>query len=200
MSSFNTIGRGTDSQAAIGLLGLAAIPVRTAHINVNANYLRRVLLATLTATVALSSLVLPVRGAGAAIIASATGSGHTTAAGELRTFSFVARMDADGVATGTAQVDNRAINEMFQLTVDCINVVGSLAIISGVITRHTDVHAIGLVGIFAVQDSGEGSAPPADLVTQVFFFRPGVLTCADLGPADAAPFLVAIDAGNVQVN
>jgi hypothetical protein len=200
MSSFNTIGRGTHTQAAIGLLGLAAIPVRAAHINVNATCLRRVMLATLMATVTLSSLGLPVRGAGAAIIASATGSGHTTATGELRTFSFVARMDADGFATGTAQVDNRAINEMFQLSVDCINVVGSLAIISGVITRHTDVHAIGLIGIFAVQDSGEGSAPPPDRVTQVFFFRPSVLTCADLGPVDAAPFLVAIVAGNVQVD
>ena len=48
--------------------------------------------------------------------------------------------------------------------------------------------------------AGERSATPPDLVTQVFFFRPGFVSCADLGPADAAPFLVPIDAGNVQVN
>jgi hypothetical protein len=200
MTSDNAMRRGTAVLAAIWLFGLPTIPVRAANTNVSSNHRSRILLATLTATIALSSLVLPVRGAGAEIIASATGSGHTTVAGELRTFSFAARMDADGVATGKAQVDNRAVNEMFQLSVDCIKVVGSLAIVSGVITRHTDVHAIGLTGIFAVQDSGEGSAAPPDLVTQVFFFRPGVLSCVDLGPVDAAPFLVAIDAGNVQVD
>jgi len=168
--------------------------------NVRSAYRSRVLLATLTATIALLSPALPVRGAGAAVVPSATGSGQTTIAGELRTFSFAVQMDANGVAAGMAQVDNRAINEMFQLAVDCINAVGSIAIVSGVITRHTDVHAIGLTGIFAVQDSGEGSGAPPDLITQVFFFQPGVVSCADLSPVDAEPFLFAIDAGNVRVN
>ena len=62
---------------------------------------RHLLKATLAATIAWSSVVLPVRGAGATIIASATGSGHTTVAGELRIFSFAALVNADGVATGT---------------------------------------------------------------------------------------------------
>jgi hypothetical protein len=166
---------------------------------VNTSHRRHLQQATLAATIAWSSVVLPVRGAGAWIIASATGSGHTTVAGELRTFSFAAQINADGVATGTAQVDNRAINEMFQLSIDCMKVVERLAVVSGVITRHTDLHAVGLTGIFAVQDSGEGSAAPPDLATQVFFFRPGVVSCADLGPLDAEPFLVEIVAGNVQV-
>jgi hypothetical protein len=168
--------------------------------NENPSRRRSVLAAALAASIVLLSLGLPVRGAGAAIIASAAGSGHTIVAGELRTFSFAARMDADGTATGMAQVDNRTVNEMFLLSVDCINIVGSIAIVSGVITRHTDINAVGLTGIFAVRDSGEGLAAPPDLVTQVFFFRPDVLSCADLGPVDAAPFLVAIEAGNVQVN
>lgn len=159
----------------------------------------RALLATSIATLALLSQVLPAHAGGAAVVAFATGSGQTTVAGELRTFSFTARLDSDGVATGMAQVDNRAINEMFQLRVDCFRVVGSLAIVGGVITRHTDTHAIGLTGIFAVLDSGEGLVDPTDQVTQVFFFRPGVISCADVGPEDAAPFLVPIDAGNVEV-
>ena len=150
-------------------------------------------------TLGLLSVLLPLQTAGATITSFATGSGHTIVAGELRTFSFTAWMDADGVATGTAQVDNREVNEKFQLGVDCLKVVGSFAIASGVITRHSDVHAIGLTGIFGVQDSGEGLATPPDLATQVFFFRPGVLRCDDLDPADAAPFLVAIAAGNIQV-
>lgn len=178
---------------------LARIPVRTARIKMKSNRRARVLLATLAASVAMSSQLLLVRGAEGALATAASGSGQTTVAGELRTFSFLARLDATGVATGVAQVDNRAINEMFQLSVDCLKVAGSLAIVSGVITRHTDIHAIGLTGVFAVQDAGEGSLAPPDQVTQVFFFRPGVVSCADLGPADAAPFLIPIDAGNVQV-
>jgi len=178
----------------------ATIPVRSARTKLKATHRSRMLLAMLTASIALSAHVLPVRGAGGAVIASTTGSGQTIVSGELRTFSFSARMDATGVATGMAQVDNRAIGEMFQLKIDCLAVFGSIAIVSGVITRHTDIHAIGLTGIFAVEDAGEGSAAPPDLVTQVFFFRPGAVTCVDLGPADAAPFLIPIDAGNIQVS
>jgi hypothetical protein len=142
----------------------------------------------------------PAFGAGATIVASASGSGSTTGAGELRTFSFIARIDSNGVASGTAQVNNRSVDEKFQLRIDCLKIFGNLAIVSGVFNRHDDAHAVGLTGIFAVVDAGEGSASQADLVTQVFIFEPGVLTCAELGPEDAAPFLVEIDSGNVQVN
>jgi hypothetical protein len=87
---------------------------------------------------------------------------------------------------------------MFQLSVDCVKVVESMAIVSGVITRHTDTHAVALTGIFAVEDAGEGSPSP-DRITQVFFFEPGVVACSDLRPDDAAPFLVNVQAGNVHI-
>ena len=164
----------------------------------NVTLRHRVVPAALAAGVALASLAGPVTGTGGRIVASATGSGHTTVAGELRTFSFTAQLDSTGQATGTAQVNNREVGEMFQLSVDCLKVVGNVAIVSGVFTRHTDAHAVGLTGVFAVQDAGEGSPSP-DLITQVFFFEPGVLTCADLEPADAAPFFVDVESGNVQV-
>jgi hypothetical protein len=168
--------------------------------NAHRRHARRARLAALIAIVALPALAVPVRGAGAGILASATGSGLTTVGEELRTFSFTARTDVGGVASGYAQVNNRDVGEMFQLSVDCLKVVGSLAIVSGVIIRHTDTQAVGLTGIFAVLDTGEGSSTPPDQVTQVFFFRPGLLECSDLGPDDAAPFLVAVEAGNVQVH
>jgi len=159
----------------------------------------RTFVAALAATVALLGSVLPAQAAGLLIVASATGSGQTTVAGELRTFSFVAQFDSAGAASGMAQVNNRSVGEMFQLSVDCLKVVGNVAIVSGVFTRHTDAHAIGLTGIFAVQDAGEGSPSP-DRITQVFFFEPGVLTCSDLEPADAAPFFEDVGAGNVRVH
>jgi len=150
----------------------------------------------------LAAAILPLpAGAADGVAALATGSGQTTVAGELRTFSFMAQMQADGTTTGVAQVNNRAIDEMFELRIDCLRTFGNTAIVSGVITRHTDPHAVGLTGIFAVVDSGEGTvAPEPDLITQVFFFRPNTISCADLGQADATPFLVPVEAGNVQVH
>jgi hypothetical protein len=152
-----------------------------------------------------ASLVLvilsPAAGAADGFLTAATGSGHTTVAGERRTFSFAVQVLADGTTSGVAQVNNRAVGEKFELRLDCLRKFGNTAIISGVFTRHTDANALGLTGIFAVVDSGEGAvASEPDLITQVFFFRPGTLTCANLAPADATPFLVPLDAGNVQVH
>jgi len=129
-----------------------------------------------------------------------SGSGHTVVAGELRTFTFTARQDADGTARGTAHVNNRSINEMFDLEIGCLKVVGSVAIMSGVITKHTDTHAIGLTGVLGVVDAGEGQHEPRDAVTQVFFFRPGTVTCQDFGPAEVAEFATPIASGNVEVH
>jgi len=200
MSSFTTIRRGREGLTRIGQVMPFAIPGRLAHMPVDPTHRRPVLLAALTATIALLSVVLPFSATGAGITAAAAGSGHTIVAGELRTFSFAAWTGADGVTSGKAQVDNREINEKFQLSVDCLKVDRSFAIVSGVISRHTDVHANGLTGIFGVQDSGEGLASRPDLITQVFFFRPGVIRCTDLDPVDAAAFLVPIEAGNIQVH
>ena len=131
---------------------------------------------------------------------STTGSGHTVVAGELRTFSFTAQQRADGTAQGTAQINNRSIGEMFQVAVDCLKVVDNVAIMSGIVTKHTDVNAIGLTGIFGVIDAGEGSGAAADSVSQVFFFRPETLTCQEIDPGEVGPLAAPIVSGNVQVH
>ena len=106
----------------------------------------------------LSSLVAP---AAATAPPLATGSGHTIVDGELRTFSFTARQEPDGAVRGSAQIDNRAIDEMFTIDVDCLVVAGNIAVMSGVVSRHSDEHAIGLTGILRVLDAGEGSSARA---------------------------------------
>jgi hypothetical protein len=130
---------------------------------------------------------------------SANGSGHIIVNGELRTFSFAARQESDGLVVGTAEINNRAIGEMFQLDLDCLKIVGNMAVVSGVFSRHTDPNAIGLTGIFGVIDAGEGSGD-VDAVSQVFFFPPNTLTCQDIDPADNAELAVPIVAGNIQVH
>jgi len=130
----------------------------------------------------------------------ATGSGNTVVSGDLRTFSFTAQQNADGTARVEAHINNRSIDEMFQIDVDCLRVVDNIAIMSGVVTRHTDVTAVGLTGIFGVVDAGEGTHAASDEITQVFFFRPGRLTCGDIDPVDVGAFAVPIVSGNVQVH
>jgi len=134
------------------------------------------------------------------LTASATGAGNTLVAGELRTFSFTAQQNQDGTARGTAQVNNRMVNEMFQLDLDCLTVAGNIAIMSGVITRHTDTTAIGLTGVLGVIDNGAGAGDPPDEVTQVFFFRPGLVSCQDVDPALVPPSATPIVGGSVQVH
>jgi hypothetical protein len=152
------------------------------------------------ATLALlaTALLISAARASAAAPALAAGSGHTIVDGELRTFSFTAHQEPDGSVRGAAQIHNRAIDEMFQIDVDCLVAAGKIAVMSGVISRHTDEHAVGLTGIFGVLDAGEGSGA-ADAASQVFFFRPGTVTCRDVDPAGSVDLGVPIVAGNVQV-
>jgi len=46
---------------------------------------------------------------------------------------------------------------------------------------------------------GEGPSAPPDRVTLLFGVPPSTSACVRFGPADAAPFLMAIEHGNIQV-
>ena len=48
----------------------------------------------------------------------ATGSGQTIVTGELRRFSFTAQQTTGSAARGIAQINNRSVNEMFQVNID----------------------------------------------------------------------------------
>lgn len=133
------------------------------------------------------------------VVPAATGAGHTLVAGALRTFSFLAWRDADGTAHGTAEIYNRLVNEKFAVSVDCLKLIGNVAIMSGTISRHDDPQAVGLTGVFAVIDAGEGGGA-TDSVTQVHFFLPGTLTCLVPDETDARALAAPVLSGGVQVH
>ena len=117
-------------------------------------------------------------------------------------FSAVER--SDGTLSGQAQLVNRQGGSAAQVHVeiDCLNVFGNLAIASGTITQAFNPDAIGLAAIFAVEDDGEGANAPPDRITLLLTFPlvpPGTPLCKLAGPGDAAPLLMPIEAGNVQV-
>jgi hypothetical protein len=137
---------------------------------------------------------------------SATGSGQfelTSTAGvsALRTFAFEANGSSDGTATGQAEVKNRAVDQRFHIEIDCLNVIGTIAVMSGTITSASgEGISVGDTEIFAAQDNGEGSLAAPDRVTRAF--QNTGLVCTDITPANIglyANLLNDVEQGNVQI-
>ena len=85
------------------------------------------------------------------------------------------------------------------IEVDCLNVIGNFATISGIVTRSSDPTRVpeGFEGIFQVVDNGEGKDAPPDFMSEANFFAVGTGTdCRVPGEFD----LVPVEHGNVQVD
>jgi hypothetical protein len=138
---------------------------------------------------------------------AATGSGHfevtlDTGVTGVRTFAFEASRSSDGTVTGQAQIDNRAAGQRLHIRIDCLNVIGSIAVMSGTLTQAAGAGiAVGDAAIFAAQDNGEGAGAPADRVTRAF--ENTGLVCTDITPANVGLYtfeLNDVDGGNVQIH
>ena len=128
------------------------------------------------------------------IIASATGSGHITVNGTLRTFAFTVNRNATGTASGQMEVINRDQGVRVHGAVNCLNVVGNTAIISGQVTDANNPALEDTYFWLKVVDNGEGSKAPADKMTFALTVVP-TLTCdTDLN----VPYL-DVEKGNIQI-
>jgi hypothetical protein len=131
---------------------------------------------------------------------SASGSGQVHLGLPLRTFAFSATKAAEGTASGEAQVENRSTDFRGHITIDCVNVLGNVAVMSGVWTSSTSPNIpVGTDAFFAVQDNGEGQSAPADEITLTFSGL-GIPCTFITDPALLAPFLVPIESGQIQVS
>ena len=150
--------------------------------------------------VALAPVVSTVQAQGAGIVASATGSGQFTSGGEWRTFSFTAQKDSSNNSSGQAELFSRAANLRVHMDIDCLNVVGNTATMSGTVSRDNANGAyVGDPIWFRVVDNGSGANSSPDLISRVAFFvsGPGV-PCTD--PSTVIPANIPIEAGNVTVH
>jgi len=118
-----------------------------------------------------------------AVVGSASGSGHTPCGPNpdspflcgtddgslLRTFSFNARLKADGSVSGRAQFINRDNGRELKVDIDCVRFFGAdmnRAWMIGTITHSTSASdPVGLVIGFAVEDNGEGNGADPDRTT-----------------------------------
>jgi hypothetical protein len=138
----------------------------------------------------------------AQVVASATGSGQFQVSGNLRTFTFNANTDSSGVTTGQTQGNNRNAGVKWHGRLTCLNVVGNVATMSGVVTDITpglgDPFLVGNFIQFQVIDMGEGNNAPPDLISLTLFFPRG-----STDPGCTVPQITAtipITQGNVQVH
>jgi hypothetical protein len=137
---------------------------------------------------------------------SATGSGQfeftsDTGVTALRTFAFEAGKSSDGTVSGEAQIKNRATGATLHIRIDCLNVIGNVAVMSGTATFATGGgNSVGDAEIFGVEDNGQGAGSSPDLVTRPF--RNSGLVCTDI-TAEMLPGLAGlfnvVEEGNIQV-
>ena len=162
----------------------------------------------LLVALAVGTLTLPLAAVagGPSIVASATGSGHfqypsPTGGTALRTFSFEAHAYSDGTVSGNAQVKNRATDQTLNIHIDCLNVLGNIAVVSGIAWSATGPgNTNGDDAIFAVEDNGQGAAAAPDKVTYAYTGT-GLVCTGVHSPADLDPSLFYdVEGGNIQVH
>jgi hypothetical protein len=142
------------------------------------------------------------RTAGASVIQSATGSGmlniQTPTASGFRAFAFNAKTFSDGSTSGQMQVVNNFNGNIVHASLDCLNIVGNAATISGTVTSSNNplLDTFSAV-VFTVVDNGEGDDGPPDMISFTFFDVPSpAFTCTTYFPAADQTII----GGNVQVN
>jgi hypothetical protein len=122
-----------------------------------------------------------------------------------RQFTFSARRNPDGTASGNAVLHNPAFevngqNYQLQVEITCLRIVGNIAIMSGLTRRTNDPNLVDVVS-FTAQDNGEPGNN--DRISRAFFWDDDPNTvgdpqaCQNTGPNDFP--LEQIENGNIQV-
>ena len=136
------------------------------------------------------------------VVQSATGAGHFTVAGELRTFSFNALKYADGTVQGQYELFSRSAATRIHGDVVCLSVVGNHAWVGGIQDHSIDDVAFppGGENGFQTVDNGEGATDPTDQLSLMFINGPAGFAQAYCDAQVDAPPLNTIEGGNIQVH
>ena len=124
----------------------------------------------------------------------ATGGGTIEFNSSLETIAFTAQIDAAGDVKGQAEFQLRDLSLTFHVVVDCLQVSGVNAWISGLISTSNDPTLVGQRVLWQVQDNGEGDASSPDQVSLPVQFNP-TAPCQSQATLPLVPWTN----GNVQV-
>jgi hypothetical protein len=118
---------------------------------------------------------------------SATGGGSTA----LFTFGFTAQSHNDGTVSGNGEFNYSGTP--IHVRVDCLQVIGNQAYLSGQTTEQTDGFSEGTEILWGVQDNSATGLP--DLISNVYYSPAPPLTCRTFH----APPTFPLTSGNVVV-
>jgi hypothetical protein len=148
-------------------------------------------------TVAAAAALTFASAAVAVVVASASGSGSITFGSSREHILFDATRSDDGTVTGEAFVVDHTAEGLVRLriAVNCLNVIGNVAIVSGLVTSSTDESLVGMEAVFEAVDTGQGGGETRDQMSLVNLHDPGVGSdCTVPSEFDLAP----VD-GNITV-
>ena len=73
-----------------------------------------------------------------------------------------------------------------QISINCVNITGNTATLSGLVTHSNKKSMIGQEGVFRVVDNGSKKSTP-DMASLINFHQPGTSTDCNAGEFDLAP-------------
>jgi len=116
----------------------------------------------------------------ASIAASVNGSGTITFGSSVEHIS----VSVSG-SSGRATFQDRAAggNVNGQIAINCVNIAGNTATLSGLVTHSNKKSMIGQEGVFRIVDNGRRT----DLASIINFHQPGTSTDCNAGEFDVAP-------------
>jgi hypothetical protein len=131
------------------------------------------------------------------IVASAQAGYQWTAPdGRLRTIEFTAVRDSHNNQRGQGHFYNHVSGLRLHFAIDCLNVQGNVATISGKLSSSTNPDLQDAPFLLRVVDNGEGRNAPPDQASPIAVFLSGhAATCNELASGTLYPIL----GGNIQV-
>jgi len=116
----------------------------------------------------------------ASIAASVNGSGTVTFGSSVEHIS----VSVSG-SSGRATFQDRAAggNVNGQIAINCVNIAGNTATLSGLVTHSNKKSMIGQEGVFRIVDNGRRT----DMASIINFHQPGTSTDCNAGEFDVAP-------------
>lgn len=91
-------------------------------------------------------------------------------------------------SSGRATFEDKAAggNVNGQIDINCVNIVGNTATLSGLVTHSNKKSLIGQEGVFRIVDNGSKKSAP-DFATLINFHEPGTSTDCNAGEFDLSP-------------
>jgi hypothetical protein len=117
---------------------------------------------------------------------SVKGSGTITFGSSVEHISVTATAGATATSgSGRATFEDKAAggNVNGQISINCVNIVGTTATLSGTVTHSNKKSQIGSEGVFQIVDNGKRS----DMASLINFHQPGIGTNCTSGEFDLAP-------------